>query len=226
MPKMAKPCRRDKEVLMRIDTLIKNRTLSDVGDTDAYNQLQVQRIAHTRQNPTTTLPSDVVRRRLRVLIVDDHHASTDTLAMLMKAWGHNIRRAYDGAAGLELAAEYLPDIMLLDMMMPKMNGRQLALQVRQQASLQNCLLVAITGCTDECERLHALEAGVDLFLVKPVAPCELQSLLVAESKRLTRSRRGVAALALATTTTKQWAGARSVSPTRLGRNIAPAVVAI
>jgi DNA-binding response OmpR family regulator len=205
--------------------MMMNRTLSDVGDTDAYNQLQVHRIAHTRHESLATLPSDAVRRRLRVLIVDDHHASADTLAMLMKAWGHNVRRAYDGAAGLALAAEYLPDIMLLDIMMPQMNGRQLALRVRQQARLQNCLLIAITGCTDERQRLHALEAGVDLFLVKPVAPCELRSLLLTESKRLTRSRRGVAALAL-TTTAKQWAGARSVSPTRLGRNTAPAAVAI
>lgn len=141
----------------------------------------------------------------------------------MKAWGHNVRRAYDGAAGLALAADYLPDIMLLDIMMPQMNGRQLALRVRQQARLRNCLLIAITGCTDECQRLHALEAGVDLFLVKPVAPCELRSLLLTESKRLTRSRRGVAALALATTTAKQWAGARSISPTRSGRDIAAAV---
>ena len=81
-----------------------------------------------------------------MLIVDDHHASADTLAMLMKAWGHNVRRAYDGAAGLELAAEYLPDIMFVDIMMPQMNGRQLALQVRQLARLRNCLLIAITGC--------------------------------------------------------------------------------
>src|SRR5689334_19676205 len=124
---------------MRTDMMM-NRTLSDVGDTDAYNQLQVHRIAHTRQNPTTTLPSDAVRRRLRVLIVDDHHASADTLAMLMKAWGHNVRRAYDGAAGLALAVEYLPDILLLDIAMPQMNGRQLALRVRQQGRLRNCLL--------------------------------------------------------------------------------------
>ena len=58
-------------------------------------------------------------RRLRVLVVDDHHASADTLAMLMNAWGHDVRRAYDGAAGLALAADYLPDIMLLDIMMPR-----------------------------------------------------------------------------------------------------------
>jgi DNA-binding response OmpR family regulator len=210
---------------MRMDTLIKNRTLSDVGDTDAYNQLQVERIVQTRHEPIATLPTDVVRG-LRVLVVDDHHASADTLAMLMNAWGHNVRRAYDGAAGLALAAEYLPDILLLDIMMPQMNGRQLALRVRQQARLRNCLLIAITGCTDECQRLHALEAGVDLFLVKPVAPCELRSLLFTESKRLTRSRPGVAALALATTTAKQWAGAKSVSPTRSGRDIVAAAVAI
>ena len=203
-----------------------NRTLSDVGDTDVYNQLQVQRIAHTRHDSIATQPNDTVRRRLRVLIVDDHHASADTLAMLMKAWGHNVRRAYDGVAGLALAADYVPDILLLDIMMPQMSGRQLALRVRQRARLRNCLLIAITGCTDECQRMHALEAGVDLFLVKPVAPCELRSLLLSESKRLARSRRGVARLALATTTAKQWAGARSISPTRLGCNTAADAVAI
>ena len=168
----------------------KNRSPREVGDTDAYNELQAGRNARARHGPLTAASPGTVGPRLRVLVVDDYQASADTTAMLVWAWGHDVRLAYAGVAGLALAAEYLPDVLLLDIKMPELSGSALALRLRQQARLQNCLLIAITGCTDERQRLHCLEAGVDLYLIKPVCPHTLQSLLMAESKHLTADTTG------------------------------------
>jgi CheY-like chemotaxis protein len=225
MLKMAKPYRFDRAVfLMRNGLMIKNRTPCEVGDTDAYNELQISRIARTRYGSSAALPLVAAKRRLRVLVVDDHRASADTLSMLVKAWGHDVRRNYEGAGGLALAADYLPDVLLLDIMMPKMSGSGLAMQIRRDARLQNCLLIAITGVTDERRRLHCLESGVDLFLIKPVIPSMMQPLLMAESKRLTYPRR-VVRTAVVESRKNIWTDARLGSPAGSVRNTATIVVA-
>jgi DNA-binding response OmpR family regulator len=211
---------------MRTETMKKNRSPREVGDTDDYNELQVSRNARARHGPLGAAPPGTAERRLRVLVVDDHRASAETISMLVRAWGHDVRKAYAGAAGLALAVDYRPDVLLLDVMMPELSGPALALRVRQEARLQNCLLIAVTGCTDERQRLHCLEAGVDLYLVKPVGPHTLQSLLMAESKRLQRTRRAATTLALSVTTEQQWTGVKSYGPARLGRNIAATAAAI
>jgi CheY-like chemotaxis protein len=119
---------------------------------------------------------------LRVLIVDDHRASADTLAALVKIWGHDVRRAYDGVTGLALAAAFQPDVLLLDMLMPNLNGFEVAVQVRRQNRLDDCFIVAVTGRTDAKHRSQCYDAGVDLFLIKPVAPPDMQTLLTLEMK--------------------------------------------
>ncbi len=86
-------------------------------------------------------------QRLRVLVVDDHRDGADTMASLVGLWGHDIRRAYDGATGLALARTYRPDVLLLDVMMPTMSGIDLAPQVRRLAGLKKCLMIAVTGRT-------------------------------------------------------------------------------
>ena len=204
--------------------MIKNRTPCEVGDTDAYNELQMSRIARTRYDSLATLPLVAAKRRLRVLVVDDHRASADTLSMLVEAWGHDVRRTYEAAAGLALAADYLPDVLLLDIMMPKLSGPELAMQIRRDARLQNCLLIAVTGVTDERRRLHCLESGVDLFLIKPVTPSMMQPLLMAESKRLTYPRR-VVRTAVVELRKRIWTDARPRSPAGTVRNIATTAVA-
>src|SRR4029077_5449928 len=110
------------EDFMRSELMMKNRSPREVGDTDDYNELQMCRIARTRHGPLATAPRGAGKRRLRVLVVDDHRASADTLAMLVRVWGHDVRKAYDGTAGLALAVEYRPDMILLDIMMPETSG--------------------------------------------------------------------------------------------------------
>jgi DNA-binding response OmpR family regulator len=210
---------------MRTVTMKKNRSPREVGDTDAYNEIQMCRIARPQHGPLTTAFRGAGKRRLRVLIVDDHRTSADTLAMLVRFWGHDVRKTYDGADGLALAVKYRPDMILLDIMMPEVSGRDLALRVRQQACLKDCLLIAITGCTDDRQRLHCLEAGVDLFLIKPVTPHTLQSLLLAESKRVAGPRRAATPLAVVRRG-EQGTRVRTITPARLGRNVAPAAASI
>ena len=123
---------------------------------------------------------------LRVLIVDDHRATADTLSSLVKIWGHDVRRAYDGVTGLALAAAFRPDVLLLDMLMPDVSGFEVAMQVRRQDRLKHCFIIAVTGRTDAKHRSQCYEAGVDLFLIKPVAPSDMQTLLSLESEHVRR----------------------------------------
>jgi CheY-like chemotaxis protein len=119
---------------------------------------------------------------LRVLIVDDHRATAKTLSSLVRIWGHDVRCAYDGVTGLALAAAFRPDVLLLDMLMSDVNGFEVARQVRRQNRLKDCFIVAVTGRTDAKHRCQCYEAGVDLFLIKPVAPPDMQTLLGLESE--------------------------------------------
>ena len=98
--------------------LMKDRLPSEVGDSDTYNRLQMRRAVQTRGDPTAEAPIGTAGELLRVLIVDDHVTGRH-LSMLVGAWGHDVRRAYDGTTGLALAIAYQPDVLLLDIVMPK-----------------------------------------------------------------------------------------------------------
>ena len=73
-------------------------------------------------------------RMLRVLVVDDNRDCADSLSMLVNLWGHDVQTAYDGAAALEMTVARQPDVVLLDLSMPKMDGCQMARQLRQQTA--------------------------------------------------------------------------------------------
>jgi CheY-like chemotaxis protein len=168
--------------------LMSDRHPSEVQDSDTYNRRQMRRAVQTRGDPTAETPLDMPGELLRVLIVDDYRAAADTTAMLVQTWGHDVRRAYDGNAGLALAAAYQPDVLLLDIVMPDMSGLAVARQVRQLARLNDCFMIAVTGRTDAGHRRQCEEAGIDLFLIKPVTPSILQTLLFWEAEYVLRSR--------------------------------------
>ena len=123
-------------------------------------------------------------RLLQVLVVEDHRDSADTLGMLLQMWGHEARVAYSGAAALDLLATYQPDVMLLDVAMPNMDGYQLVRQLRRQPCFKNTLLIAITGYADEAHCLRGAAAGFDQYLVKPLEPETLEYLLRGAQRRL------------------------------------------
>jgi len=104
---------------------------------------------------------------LRVLVVDDNVDTATTLAMLVQASGHEVRTAYDGTAVLEAALDYRPNVVLLDIGLPGLNGFEVAKGLRLQPALQNVVLVAMTGYGQESDRHRSREAGFDHHLVKP-----------------------------------------------------------
>lgn len=117
-------------------------------------------------------------RRLRVLVADDYADAADSLALLVKMWGHHVWTAYAGPEALALALAHLPDVLLLDVAMPGADGYSLARAIRQMPFLRGALLVAVTGYADERHRQLGLEAGFDHYLAKPVPPSVLEDLLL------------------------------------------------
>jgi two-component system CheB/CheR fusion protein len=115
--------------------------------------------------------------RPRVLVIDDNADAAQSLALLLESWGCEVRLAYDGAGGLEAARAYDPEVVLLDLKMPRMDGYQVAEELRRTHGDGGLTLVALTGCGQDEDRDRAREAGFDHFLVKPVDPADLKDLL-------------------------------------------------
>jgi DNA-binding response OmpR family regulator len=128
------------------------------------------------------------KRTLRVLVVDDCRDTAESLSMLLQFWGHDVRVAYSATPVLELTAVDRPDVLLLDLAMPGMDGFELARQLRRRAALDDSLLIAITGYADEAHRRLGLAAGFDRYLVKPVEPSTLEELLRLEKDRRAEER--------------------------------------
>src|SRR4029079_17414291 len=96
-----------------------------------------------RVSTTTRAPG--AWRKLRVLIVDDDHDTADSLARLVGHWQHTSRSAYDGVAALRQAAVQHPDVVLLDLTMPHMDGCQVARQLRLDFSERDCFIIGFAG---------------------------------------------------------------------------------
>lgn len=114
----------------------------------------------------------------RILIVDDHPDSAKMLASLIKYWGHEARVVHSGPAAIAAVNESQPEIVLLDIGLPGMDGYEVAERLRQQCNRsQPMLLVAVTGYGQENDLFRSWSAGFDTHLVKPVAPAQLKRLL-------------------------------------------------
>ncbi len=118
-------------------------------------------------------------RPLRIVAIDDNADSTDTLAMVLEGAGYEVIRAYDGRDGIERVCACRPDVILLDLAMPELDGYQVARQIRARDACKGALLVAVTGYGDDMHRRLAREAGFDHYLVKPVDFMVLRELLEA-----------------------------------------------
>jgi CheY-like chemotaxis protein len=112
-----------------------------------------------------------------VLIVDDSRDSANILRSLFGTHGYEVHVAYDWARALETAKTHLPDIFLLDLGMPEMDGIHLALLLREDEQLKDKLLVAVTGYADDIHRQQCEAAGFDYVLPKPVAWADLKSII-------------------------------------------------
>jgi PAS domain S-box-containing protein len=139
--------------------------------------------SHPQEQGSMDRPAATTSERLRILVVDDNVDSTESLALLLRLQGHEVRTARDGPSALELAATFRPEVLLLDIGMPGMSGYEVARQTRQMPEVSNAFLVAQTGWAQDEDRRRALEAGFDHHLVKPVDFAALEQLLASRRSR-------------------------------------------
>ena len=121
--------------------------------------------------PAATMPS------LRILVVDDNRDGADSLSELLKLMGNDTRTAYDGQQGLDMAEAFLPDVILLDIGLPKLNGYEACRLIREKPWGKATVLVAVTGWGQNKDRQRTREAGFDHHLVKPIDTQDLMKML-------------------------------------------------
>ena len=129
----------------------------------------------TPDSESPTPPEATASRR--ILVVDDNRDSATSLAMLLKLSGNDTRVAHDGLEAVEAAAPFRPDVVLLDIGLPKLNGYQAAVKIREQPWGKSMLLVALTGWGQDDDRKKSQEAGFNRHMVKPVDHVALTKLL-------------------------------------------------
>lgn len=128
---------------------------------------------------TPTLTSEKTRTlcKGRILVVDDLRDTADSMATLLQMMGHETRTAYDGLEAVQTAAAFRPQVVLLDIGLPRMNGYETAQQIRREPWGRNVALIALTGWGQEEDKQRAFDAGFDHHLTKPVDPAALGKLL-------------------------------------------------
>jgi CheY-like chemotaxis protein len=122
-------------------------------------------------------PIDETPHRFKILVVDDNHDSALSLAMMLSMMGHETRTAHDGESAVSHAEEFLPDVVLLDIGLPKLNGYEVAQRIRGSSWGTAMFLIAVTGWGQEEDRQRSSEVGLNLHMVKPVEPSALEKLL-------------------------------------------------
>jgi CheY-like chemotaxis protein len=114
---------------------------------------------------------------MRVLVADDNRDAADSLAMLLEMWGHEVRVAYDGLSALQVARHFKPQVALLDIRMPEMNGGDVARHLRRHAALGGIMIVATSASDPDDCRLAQYRGEFDTYLPKPCDPERLEELL-------------------------------------------------
>lgn len=140
---------------------------------------------------------------MNVYVVDDDRDTTECTRLLLEIWGHKVFVANCGADAIEQAPQIKPDLMLVDLGMPRVDGLQVARKVRQYSTLAHTSLVALTGYADQPHIDQALAAGFDECLVKPLPIDEMQALLERVRLRVGQARERTAQAREAAAQTRQ-----------------------
>jgi CheY-like chemotaxis protein len=114
--------------------------------------------------------------RRRILVVDDDVDAAEALGELLRDYGHEVVTAHDGPQALDSARRHRPEIVLLDIGMPEMDGYEVAKRIRGELGLRDALLVALTGHGEDRDRRLARDAGFDQHVTKPVDASKLEEL--------------------------------------------------
>ena len=132
-----------------------------------------------RKPPAGNIPADTAKPapKGRILVVDDNRDGAASLAMLLTAMENDTRTAHDGLQGVELAEAFRPDLIVLDIGLPKLNGYDACRRIRERPWAKETLIVAATGWGQDEDRRRSKEAGFDHHLVKPIDAAELNRLL-------------------------------------------------
>ena len=141
-------------------------------------RLQVlnDRAESSPEAPAQEWPESTGSKR-RILVVDDNRDSATSLAMMLQIMGNEVRTGHDGFAAIELAEQFRPQVVLMDIGMPKLNGYEATRRIREQPWGQDVAVIALTGWGQEDDRAKSREAGCAGHLVKPVSLPDLEKLL-------------------------------------------------
>jgi signal transduction histidine kinase/ActR/RegA family two-component response regulator len=126
---------------------------------------------------TASPPSTARAPRRRILVADDNRDAAETLATILRLEGNDVDVAYDGADAVLAMSKFQPDVVLMDLGMPKLDGHAAARAIRSVPRGKAVVLIAISGWGGDIDRQLSLEAGFDRHLVKPVVPSELLAVL-------------------------------------------------
>ena len=141
--------------------------------------LRLPLVATVSNGVSASDPGEHAARRLRVLVVEDNSDVRESIRMILELWGHEVILADTGRKGLDAVAQSQPEVALIDIGLPVMNGYELARAIRASASNVRLKLVAITGYGQPDDRKRALESGFDAHMLKPIDPQVLQATLSA-----------------------------------------------
>jgi CheY-like chemotaxis protein len=168
--------------------LVRNLVLMHGGSVGAYSAgpgqgseftvrlpLAVSPTATGRSVPDRKESVDIPPRR--IIVVDDNDDQVESLAMLLSMMGHTVEHATSGPEAIEKAREFRPDLMLIDIGMPEMEGYEVARRLRGYPETSDVFLVAQTGWGSDIDRKRSREAGFDQHLVKPLTPANLEEVL-------------------------------------------------
>jgi len=123
------------------------------------------------------LAEEQKKPKCRIVVADDNADSAASLAMMLRILGHEVQTAHDGQQAVELAETFRPDVMLLDIGMPRMDGYEAAQHLRKNPELGRVILIALTGWGQDDDKRRAEEAGFNHHVTKPIDLAALQSLL-------------------------------------------------
>ena len=128
-------------------------------------------------------------KTLRVLVVDDNRDGADALGLLVEELGNQVHVTYGGTQAFDVANTFRPDLMLVDLFMPEMDGRGLVIRLRQIPAFAQTRIVAITGQREQDHKSSAMKAGFDAVLFKPVARTEIEAVLASVVPAVTQAGR-------------------------------------